>query len=512
MKLRPVRRLLLVFPPERAMHGFFRADVPPLGAAYLAAAVRDDCEVAILDAKHEGYNLVRRDGPFDVYGLDADAVRDRIAAFQPDAVGLTCLASCNWPDVRAVAAAAKSVAPGILTIAGGTHPSFLAERCLAEAPELDLIVAGEGETALRALIAESRASADPAAVPSLVWREGDKVRRNPPAPPITDLDALPFPARDLLDMEGYFQNRAPFSRIFREERNTSIQTSRGCPAHCSFCSSARYWGHGFRPQSPKRALAEMEHLVEKYGVFELQFVDDNLIFDRDRAVAIFQGMIDRGLNLKWCMPNGVAVWRLDVELLRLMRRAGCYSLTLAFESGNQRVLSRIVRKPLNLGKVGPLVEEMKRLEFDLHAFFISGFPGETVGEMEDTFRLARSLDLDGAYFFIATPLPGTELCEKGMAAGHLRPDLDFTRIEYNKGHFNTPEWTAEEVERLTGSFYLRFMLSALLRHPVRFLGNYGRVIMTRPWYAAEHLLVYARRGIERALGGRRGPQSRTGSE
>jgi magnesium-protoporphyrin IX monomethyl ester (oxidative) cyclase len=294
-------------------------------------------------------------------------------------------------------------------------------------------------------------------------------------------------------MEKYFAARAPFSRLFRHERNTSIQTSRGCPAHCTFCSSARYWGHDFRSQSVPRVLAEMEHLAARYGIRELQFVDDNLIFDRDRARAIFQGMIDRKFNFSWCMPNGVALWRLDLELLNLMARAGCYSLTLAFESGNQQVLSRIVKKPLNLSKVDPLIAEMKRLDLQVHAFFISGFPGESVAAIHDTYRLAQRLELDGAYFFIATPLPGSELCERGQAEGHLPADLDFTAIEYNKGWFNTDEWSAAEVERLTGRFYLKFMLAAFARRPLRFLRNYGRLILSRPWYTLSHLLTFLKR-------------------
>ncbi len=500
MILRPIRRILFIYPPERALSGFFRANVPPLGAAMLAAYVRDRCEVAVLDAKCEGYDQVRDEGAFEVYGLSLDEVESRIHEFAPDAVGITCLASFNWPEVMAIARRAKRVDAEIVTIAGGTHPSFLAEQCLAQAAELDLIVRGEGERTLASVIDASQAGRSVAGLRGLAYRDAGATVVGDFPEPITDLDSLPMPARDLLPMDKYFETRAPFSRTYRHVRNTSIQTSRGCPAHCSFCSSANFWGHGFRAQSAERALAEMEELRNRYGVGEIQFVDDNLIFDRERAVAIFEGMIDRDLGLSWCMPNGVALFRLDVELLRLMKRAGCYSLTLAFESGNQQVLSRIVKKPLNLSKVGPLVDEMKRLDFQMHAFFISGFPGETREQMEDTYRLATSLDLDGAYFFIATPLPGTEICDRGMEKGYLDPDLDFTAIEYNKGHFNTPEWSASEVEKATGGFYLKFMLGVFARHPLRFLKNYGGVMMSRPWYTFVHLLVMIKRWTLEAVG------------
>jgi len=493
--LRPIRRILFIYPPERALKGYFRANVPPLGAAYLAAFVRERCEVSILDAKAEGYGRIREAGAFEVYGLSMDEIESRVREYAPDAVGVTCLASFNWPEVKEIAARVKSVDPEIVTLSGGTHPSFLPEQSLGEAEALDVIVRGEGERTLASLVDRSLANKSVDDLSGIAYRDDGEIVVKPFPEPIDDVDSLPMPARDLIPMENYFKTRAPFSRIYKRERNTSIQTSRGCPAHCVFCSSARFWGHGFRPQSAERTLAEMEHLIERYGVRELQFVDDNLIFDRDRAHAIFEGMIERGLNLDWCMPNGVAMWRLDVELLGLMKRAGCYSLTLAFESGNQQALSKIVKKPLNLGKVPPLIDEMKRLKIQLHAFFISGFPGESVEAMHDTYELARSLDLDGAYFFIATPLPGTELCEKGMADGHIDPNLDFTSIEYNKGHINTGDWKAEDVEKLTGGFYLKFMLSVLVRHPIRFLNNYGRVIMSRPWYTFKHFIEFIRRGL-----------------
>ncbi len=493
MLLRPIKRLLLVYPPERALQGYFRANVPPLGITCLAAYVRDMCEVRLLDAKNEGYDQVWQDGAFDVYGLGFSEIKQRIEEFAPDAVGITCLASFNWPEVMEVARKAKEVDQDILTMAGGTHPAFMSSRCLMECPELDLVIRGEGEQTLAELIKKGGKGEDLGPMPGVAFRDNGEVVCGDLPPPIDDLDRLPFPARDMMDMEGYFRTQAPFSRTFMEKRNTSIQTSRGCPAHCTFCSSSRFWGHRFRPRSAENVLAEMEHLWNDYGVRELQFIDDNLIFDRQRAVNIFQGMIDRGLAFKWCMPNGAALWRLDVDLLRLMKDAGCYSLTLAFESGNQKVLSRLVKKPLNLDKVPPLVEEMKRLGIQLHAFFISGFPGETREQMWDTYKLAKSLDLDGAYFFIATPLPGTELCETGMEKGYLSPDLDFTRIEFNKGHFNTPEWSAEEVETLTGSFYFRFMMRLLFRHPVRFFRNYGVIILKRPGYVVVHLGVLLKR-------------------
>ena len=305
---------------------------------------------------------------------------------------------------------------------------------------------------------------------------------------------------NILPMEKYFRINIPMQSVSKRSPNLSFMTSRGCPYRCTFCSSSRHWGK-WRPRGVDDVLDEMGHLIKTYGVRELKFEDDNITFDAERSRKLFNGMIDRGYDLTWNTPNGIGVRTLTEEMITLMKRAGCFEVTLAIESGDPTVLRDIIKKPLNLVEAEMAAKRCNRMGIETTGYFIFGFPGETRDEMWDTYRLAQSLDLDGAYFFIATPLPGTELCEKGMAEGNLDPDLDFTAIEFNKGHFNTPEWSAKDVEQMTGTFYLRFMLTALRRHPLRFFKNYGRVIISRPWYVVVHFMTFLTRWIkEKRLG------------
>jgi magnesium-protoporphyrin IX monomethyl ester (oxidative) cyclase len=238
-----------------------------------------------------------------------------------------------------------------------------------------------------------------------------------------------------------------------------------------------FWGHEYRYRSPKSLLDEMELLVNEYGIQEIQFEDDNLTQNKKRARELFEGMIERGLHKKlmWNTPNGIALWALDEPLLRLMKEAGCYQLTLAVESGNQEVLDNIIHKPLKLEKARGLAKVIKELEFDTNAFFIIGFPGETLENMRDTFDLARELDLQSACFFIAQPLPGTRLYEICVQNGYLPADFRFEDATYSRGVISTPDWTAAQVQKLANMELLRYQVRANLKHPKRivkaFLNN-----------------------------------------
>jgi radical SAM superfamily enzyme YgiQ (UPF0313 family) len=213
----------------------------------------------------------------------------------------------------------------------------------------------------------------------------------------------------------------------------------------------------------------MEFLVERYGIEEIQFEDDNLTQNKLRARRIFEGMIERGLNKKlvWNTPNGIALWALDSDLLRLAREAGCYQLTLAIESGNQEVLDNVIHKPLQLDKARDLAKTIKELGIDTNAFFIIGFPGETLDNMRDTFRLARELDLNSACFFIAQPLPGTRLYDISVRNGYLPADFKFEDATYSRGVISTPDWTAEQVQKLANTELLKYQLRANLKNPGR---------------------------------------------
>jgi magnesium-protoporphyrin IX monomethyl ester (oxidative) cyclase len=487
---REIRRVVLVYPQTRGGRGQRFVMMQPLGISYLAAVLRDRTEVRLLDASILGVDRVRLDPPdFEVRGLEPDELQRRIEELAPDVLGVSCVFSPQIPLVRETVRRAKRADPDLVTVTGGTHPSFLAEQVLAETPELDFVVLGEAEESFPQLLRALERGSGFEEIDGLAWRDGERIRVQPKTRFITDLDSLPFPARDLLDMRLY--ERACITHgVFQDQKMAaSICSSRGCPRGCLYCSSCVYWGHKFRPRSPTNVLDEIEELVSRYGVEEIQFEDDNLTLRPDRAKAIFRGMIERGFTLKFSLPNGVALNTIDEEMVRLMREAGCYEVYLPFESGNERVLKDVMRKKwANVERSLEAAELFRRYGIRTMAYFMMGLPGETLEEMEDTYRLAVRSGVFMPIIFVAQPLPGSAMTALLQDRGDLPRDYRFENNRYVKSVFHTPEWTSEQVEHMAHSSFLRAQLRSFLRQPDELWRSYLR----QPFYWFGSFLRYLR--------------------
>ncbi|HSW44348.1 MAG TPA: radical SAM protein [Phycisphaerae bacterium] len=463
-------RVLLIQPPHDLFEDDERQAMPPLGLAYIAAVLEQQGhEVRILDCVVEGFDrLAPRPDGRRRHGLGDESIREAVAAYRPVVVGVSCLFSAQTAAAHHVCRLAKEVDPEIVTVMGGAHPSAVPEEVLAD-PAVDACAIGEGEKILANLVRSlERGGFPPTDLAGLAVRVDGRVLTGPPAPVTSDLDALPAPARHLLRMREYFRHRSPHGAYVRRHPVTNLITSRGCPAKCSFCSIHTVWGRRFRWHSADRVLGEMEQLIERYGVRELQFEDDNLTLHKPRMRAICRGMIDRRLDLTWTTPNGAAIWALDEELVGLMREAGCHHLTLAVESGSPRVLRDIIRKPLDLSRVRPIVRACRAEGIGISVFFVVGFPGETGEEIRRTFDFAMSLDVDQACFFTATPYPGTELFRQCVEQGLLRPPVDYATLRVGRPVFDTPQWSARELAEMTRAAQARFYRRTALRRPIRF--------------------------------------------
>jgi len=462
---RKIERVFLIFPPIRLYRETMKLVFSPLGVSYLAAMIRGEVEVEIMDAAAEGFDREEiLDENFIRFGSSLSDIRSRIEKFQPDLVGATCLFSSVFPMVREVCQEVKRINPDILTIAGGTYPTFMPEYCLKE-PSLDLICLGEGELTMLELIRRLNEGRSISDLDGLAFKENEHVKVNPRQHWIEDLDTIPFPARDLLPMDLYRQIGVPHSFSASSRNNAPLITSRGCPAHCIYCSSTRFWGNRYRFRSPDNVLDEIGELIERWGIEEVQFEDDNITANRARAKAIFQGIIDRGYQVRLNFPNGVALWTLDEELVDLIAAAGAYEMTLAFESGSQEVLSKIVKKPLNLDKARSITRYIKSKNLRTNAFFIFGFPGETREQMRETFRFANEMKTDMAYFFVANPLPGTEMFEIAKKRGMLRGDFNFENLTFTRSAYHEQIFPRGELERMAGREFLKYNLRSFLRNP-----------------------------------------------
>ena len=447
---RKINRIMLISPRYTLYKNDVRRCLPPIGLTYLAAFLENDgYEVAILDAANEGYYQVKEDGDFITYGLSDQEIKKRLADFNPQVAGVSIIFSTQSDNGKDILELIKEVNPEIITLSGGSHPTYAANEML-DCPFLDYIILGEGELALSQFLFALNNDKDVSEIKGLAFKKQDAKIINNEKQYVEDINVLPFPALHLLNMEKYFEINLPQNPYPLGKRVAQIITSRGCSARCIFCTTTNFWGNRYRPRTAENVVGELQELKERYNIDEIQFTDDNITLDKKRALAIFEAI--KKFQLKWCVPQGIAVWALDDELLEKARETGCYQLTFAIESGNQDVLSKIIKKPLVLSKVKPLVKKAKKLGIKVHAFCICGLPGETKEQMQETYDFALDCGFDSASFFAATPLIGSELLSICQAKGYLRENITCNEQLYKIGNITTPQFTAQEVQDLVAKF------------------------------------------------------------
>ncbi len=375
-------------------------------------------------------------------------VMDRVMARRPRVVGLSAL-TIEKEAVHAVAAEARRRDPGVIVVVGGPYATSSSATILAD-PNVDYAVIGEGELTFEALLRALEDGADPAQVHGLALRRGGRVVHTPARPGIADLDDLPIPSWDRIDMAAY-------ERVYRPERMTGLPwaafyTSRGCPFKCTYCHDV--FGKKFRARSPARVIEEMALLHDRYGVREFLFYDDIFNFKRDRVVEIGRLIEERGWKVYLQFPNGVRADLMTPEVLHAMRAAGTYRVAYAVESGSKRI-QHVMKKRLNLDKASATMAETDRLGILMHGFFMLGFPGETRAEILETIEYALRSPLHTAAFFLVTPFEGSPLSEEYLAPAAELHGADFSF--YDNPH-QLSEVPPRELKNLQRQAYLRFYL------------------------------------------------------
>lgn len=373
---------------------------PPLGLCYIAAMARSaGHEVRILDMRISGQG----EAAFD----------SLLASWRPDIVGFSVF-SYEAEAYLSLARQVRAALPDSRVVGGGPFAAADPEGALCNGLA-DLAVLGEGELVFVEALDRWRHGLDLQTLSGTAYYDGDTIIINPVTSYIEDLDALPLPAWDLIDMEAYFD--VPRQGFIAKYRNYfSVFSSRGCPFNCIYCHNV--FGKRFRARSPESVLNEIEQLISRYGVREIQFIDDIFNLQRDRAEAILQGIIDRGWKLALAFPNGIRADMLDADFISLLKRAGTYKVSVAIESGTDR-LQKLMHKNLSLDKAREGVSELVRQRILTHAFFMIGFPTETPAEASATAAFARTIDAHSASFFIVTPFKGTPLAKIIAADGKL---------------------------------------------------------------------------------------------
>lgn len=466
----------------------------PLGLMYLAAFLRMHgySDVRILDASAKN-SVSRWDVDFYKIGMSDAEFKAEVSSFAPDVVGISAMYTVNSKGVHDTAALIKLLYPGVPIIVGGAHASAFPEWILKD-ENIDYVAKGEGEATLLDFLQAYSSGADLCNIKGLVFRKGGKVFYSPPREFIHNLDSVPFPARDLVEMGGYL-NEFYNKRHSMSPPRATVVTSRGCPYNCIFCSIQSLWCHSYRVRTPKNVVDEIEFLVRQYGVREIAFFDDNLSFHRKRMAEICDELILRRLNVRWCTPNGIAIWTLDEPLLEKMKASGCYKLTFGIETGSLNTQKFIRKEQVDLLRSKEIIAACAKIGIWTHSPFIIGFPYETKADIEATIQYALSSGLDMATFFIATPYPGTDLYEIYKKDG-LLPDLGSENaLEWlgavGRAMVGTHNFTTTDIERLVSyaqkKIYIRLLFRLL--SPVRLIKKLSGFDEIR--YFVRQMFMYA---------------------
>jgi anaerobic magnesium-protoporphyrin IX monomethyl ester cyclase len=463
-----IKKVLLINPSNTMPADSIRRLATPLGLLYIAAVLENDYQVKIIDSTCEGYfnHYFSADKTYITYGLSDADIKKQIVDFAPDIVGITCMFTARTKDALRTCKLVKEVNTEIPVVLGGLQSSLFPNEMLSSGA-VDFIVLGEGEFRLKSLIESLNKGKLPDFDGIAYVKDGEHII-NPMQSRIQDLDSIPLPARHLVNMEKYIEIGVPFAPFSRRDRVEQILTSRGCPQHCNFCSSVAYWGRQFRSSSVDNIIKEIELLVSRYNIQEIQFTDDNMTINKKHAMELFTRLKD--FNLSWCTPNGLMMATLDEKMIKLMAQSGAYQISCAIESGSPRVREEIIHKSVPpIDKVKRLVDIARENGIQVHGMFVTGFPGETREEISETLDYPFKVGFDSASFFIATPLPGSELYDYCRDKGYLPANPE--RIDFKSANINIPRNSPDyiidpaELEALVDAKTREFNEFSKLRDP-----------------------------------------------
>jgi anaerobic magnesium-protoporphyrin IX monomethyl ester cyclase len=416
---------------------------PSLGLAYLAERIRDRHDVLILDCIKEDI------GP-------AKFVQTVLKDWRPDVVGIQCY-TFDLGNVRKLLKATKEWNPDIITVVGGAHISSDPIRAFDNLEEnLDFAFSGEAETGFPKFIDmlnDPTTEPDYFSIPGLVWKNDQELVANPVYLE-EDLDSLGDPAWDLIRPDLYPESQ--HGAFFDKFPIAPIITTRGCPYSCTFCSAPILSGKKLRHHSKEYVLRNISNLYHNYGIREFHIVDDNFTQDIDYAKTIVRGIISLNLDISLAMPNGIRMDYLDDELLELLKEAGLYLVSIAVESGNDEILKKM-KKGTKVHKIHRDVKLIKKHGFDIAAFFILGFPEETLETIQDTIDLSMELPLLRANYFTFLPLPGTESYHLLEENGEI-DNVDWDNYYIMSAAYTPPGIKREELLEIKKKAFLKFYL------------------------------------------------------
>lgn len=403
------------------------------------------------------------------------SVAEQEVEFVPDVIAFSLNFSASYHFFLRSLNILSRMWPKAMIVVGGVHATN-SIRTLLELPEVNYVVRGEGEISFIELVNQLSLSKK---IDIKGVYSKDKFLNSTELELCdwaVDLDELPFPDWELIDMNTYMIAPGRQKEMGVKHRMASLITTRGCPGICTFCSSHTVHGRKMRFRSIKNIINEIKLLHEKYGIVLFMPEDDLFTVGKERIQLLLKGI--RALEIPGIeiqTPAALSVNTLDEEIIDDLIGAGMKIAVLAIESGSKYVQNHIIKKNCNLDKAKQLVDIIKNKGIMVRCYFIFGFPGETKGQMQETVDYAKSLGADWCVFNIATPLVGSEMYDQFINLGVIKDNEEsWLNTVFDSRQFDTPEITARELN----DFVYRANLECnFLNNPNKVGGQFKKAIL-----------------------------------
>lgn len=411
--------------------------LPSLGILYLAGILRKGgFNVSVIEASSLGLSIKE---------LTKEIVKTKPRYLGISATTLTIL------NASTLANELKNYLKDIKIIIGGPHLTAMPEETMKRFNSFDFGVAGEGEETILELINSIDQGKKLSDIAGIIYRENDTVVKTPKRPFLDNLDKLPFPAWDLLTNFPERYHPPPFR--FKKLPASYIVTTRGCPYKCIFCDRSVF-GNKCRGHSSEYILELIEYLYKSFGIKEILIEDDTFITFKKRLVEVCEGILKRGIRISWsCLGRVDAV---TSENLRLMKKAGCWSISYGIETGDEDVM-KFIGKNITLEQVKQAVYLTHKSGILSKGFFIMGHPTDTHDTIRKTIKFALKIPLDDISISMMTPFPGSKLYQIASKYGEFdnswrkMNELDIVFVPKGLTKENLQNYSKDMMRR----FYLR---------------------------------------------------------
>ncbi len=293
----------------------------------------------------------------------------------------------------------------------GFYPTIFANKIMKKF-DIDFIIHGEPEITISELYDAVEKKQNLSDIDGLVYRKGEKIKKNKERKNIQNLDDLPFPDRSLI------KNNLYYSAFLDKKPFTTILTTRGCPYRCTYC--IRTYGDVLRQRSVDNIIAEIDEMVKEHGIKSMYIIDDTFTFNKKRVLEFCKKLEKRKYKIRWsCLSRPET---LDKEMLKAMKKIGCLRILIGIESGSERIL-KYYGRDYNLKKIKILFSDMKSVGIQSFGFFMLGAPIETKKDIEKSLEIAKFTNPDFLTLNIVRIYPGTELFSNMQKEGNVKFNL-----------------------------------------------------------------------------------------